>query len=177
MSCAPQQLRLQSHARCHQPPVISPTKSSPLRDRAELLEFASDAIILTDARRHHHLLEQRGLAHLWLEKEGSAWEKSARAGSDGISRRHARSAIAPARPSRIGKARSQQTRRDGTRIVVLSRWTIDGTRPDSPRLEINTDITAQKEKEKALREARNVTGASSWRILPARSSCTPTARS
>ena len=30
---------------------------------------------------------------------------------------------------------------------------IDGTRPDSPRLEINTDITAQKELEKGLRES------------------------
>ena len=35
--------------------------------------------------------------------------------------------------------------------MVLSRWTIDGTRPESPRLEINTDITAQMEREKVLR--------------------------
>jgi signal transduction histidine kinase/ActR/RegA family two-component response regulator len=46
-----------------------------------------------------------------------------------------------------------QTRRDGTRIGVLSRWTIDGTRPESPRLEINTDITEQKEQVNALRES------------------------
>jgi PAS domain S-box-containing protein len=132
--------------------VISPTKTSPLRDRAELLEFANDAIILTDAD---------GTVTYW--NHGAAriygWESKDALGQ----KLHTllRTEFLHAGPGSHSALKTdshwegevEQTRHDGTRIVVLSRWTIDGTRPDSPRLEINTDITQQKELEKALRES------------------------
>lgn len=47
----------------------------------------------------------------------------------------------------------RQVRRDGSTIFVASYWTLKGDRQDSPRLQINTDITARKQAEAALRES------------------------
>jgi PAS domain S-box-containing protein len=132
--------------------VISSTQSSPLRDRAELLEFASDAIIVTDPQ---------GTITYWNSGASRmyGWENKDALGQN----LHA--LLRPEFPNGAPDPRSalqsefhwagevQHTRRDGTRIDVLSRWTIDGKRPDSSRLQIDTDITAQKEQEKALRES------------------------
>lgn len=124
--------------------MISPSKTSPLRDRAELLEYAHDAIILTDAD---------GTITYW--NHGAAriygWESKEALGQKLHPFLHTKFLHAAPDPHSTLKTDShwqgeaEQTRRDRTRIVVLSRWTIDGTRPDSPRLEINTDITQQKE--------------------------------
>jgi PAS domain S-box-containing protein len=132
--------------------VISPSKTSSLRDRSELLEFASDAVVLTDAQ---------GTITYWNSGASRiyGWESKEAVGQN----LHAllRTEFSERTPDPESLLRSeshwegelQQSRRDGTRIVVFSRWTIDGTRSDSPRLEINTDITAQKEQENALRES------------------------
>ena len=45
----------------------------------------------------------------------------------------------------------EQRRRDGEQIYVASHWTLKGRAPDSARLLINTDITARKRAEDALR--------------------------
>jgi PAS domain S-box-containing protein len=132
--------------------VISPTKSSPLRDRAELLEFASDAIIMTDAK---------GSVTYWNSGASRiyGWENKEALGQNLHALLRTEFPSDAPDPQSALKTEShwegevQQTRQDGTRIVVFSRWTIDGTRADSPRLEINTDITAQKEQEKVLRES------------------------
>ena len=47
----------------------------------------------------------------------------------------------------------EQVRRNGERIIVASRWTSEGGNPASPRLQINTDITARRREEAALRES------------------------
>jgi PAS domain S-box-containing protein len=132
--------------------VISPTKTSPLRDRAELLEFASDAIIVTDAE---------GIITYWNSGASRlyGWESNEALGQDLHALLRTEFPSDTPDPKSTMKTESrwegevQQTRRDGTRVIVFSRWTIDGTRRASPRLEINTDITAQKEQEKALRES------------------------
>jgi two-component system cell cycle sensor histidine kinase/response regulator CckA len=132
--------------------VISATKTSPLRDRAELLEFASDAIIVTDAE---------GIVTYWNSGASRiyGWESNDALGRDLHALLRTEFPSDAPDPKSAVKTESrwegevQQTRRDGTRIVVFSRWTIDGTRRASPRLEINTDITAQKEQEKGLRES------------------------
>ncbi len=132
--------------------MISPTKTSPLRDRAELLEFARDAIILTDAE---------GTITYWNHgaERTYGWKKKEVLGQKLHTLLCTEFLQAGTDPHSVLKKEShwegdvEQTHRDGTRIVVLSRWTIDGTRRDSPRLEINTDITEQKELERALRES------------------------
>ena len=132
--------------------MISPIKSSPLRDRAELLEFASDAIILTEAD---------GTITYWNTGASRmyGWENKEALGQILHTLLQTEFPSGTADPRSLLQAEShwkgelRQIRRDGRPIEVLSRWTIDGTRPDSPRLEINTDITAQKELEKGLRES------------------------
>jgi len=47
----------------------------------------------------------------------------------------------------------QQVRRDGATIYVASHWTLKDAGDESPRLQINTEITAQKKAENALRES------------------------
>ena len=132
--------------------MISPTRTSPLRDRAELLDLASDAIILTDAE---------GIITYWNNGASRiyGWESKEALGQHLPALLRTEFPSGAPDPELILKTEShwegevQQTRRDGTRIAVFSRWTIDGTRADSPRLQINTDVTARKEQEEALRES------------------------
>lgn len=132
--------------------MINTPQPSPLRDQAELFEFASDAIILTDTD---------GIITYW--NSGAAriygWESSDALGKN----LHAllRTEFSGAAPEPESALRSEshwegevsQVRRDGKRISVFSRWTIDGSRSDSPRLQINTEITERKEEERKLRES------------------------
>jgi len=131
--------------------VISPTHSTPLRDRAELLESANDAIILTDPE---------GVVTYWNSGASRiyGWESKEALGQNLQALLRTEFPGGTPTPESLLQNEShwegelQQVRRDGTRVVVFSRWTIDGTRPDSPRLQINTDVTARKEQENALRE-------------------------
>ena len=121
-------------------------------DQAELLEAASDAIILTDAQ---------GVITYWNEgaRRVYGWEKSEALGQN---------AHAFLRTELSGDARNlessleekshwegelEQVRRDGERIIVASRWTGSGGNSASPRLQINTDITARRRETAALRES------------------------
>ena len=117
---------------------------------AGLLERADDAIILTDAS---------GAITYW--NSGAArmygWEKQDALGQNVHTLLRTESsdpaqkleAIAPDNSHWEGEV--HQSRRDGERIVVASRWTATGA--GSPRLQINTDITARKRIEDALRES------------------------
>jgi PAS domain S-box-containing protein len=132
--------------------VISPTKTSPLRDRAELLEYANEAVIVTDSDGTVTYWNS-GASRIygWESKEALGQNLHTLLGTEFPS--DAKDPQAALTADSHWEGEVQQTRHDGTRIAVLSRWTIDGTRPDSPRLEINTDITAQKERERTLRES------------------------
>ncbi|MEY2497384.1 MAG: hypothetical protein QOD12_940 [Verrucomicrobiota bacterium] len=117
---------------------------------AGLLERADDAIILTDAS---------GAITYW--NSGAArmygWEKKEALGQN----LHALLRTEPSDPTQNLETIAQdnshwegeldQYRRDGERIVVASRWTATGA--GSPRLQINTDISAHKRIEEALRES------------------------
>ena len=117
---------------------------------AGLLERADDAIILTDAA---------GAITYW--NSGAArmygWEKKEALGQN----LHALLRTEPsdstqtletiAQDNSHGEGELHQSRRDGERIVVASRWTATGD--GSPRLQINTDISTHKRIEEALRES------------------------
>lgn len=47
----------------------------------------------------------------------------------------------------------QQTTRDGAKIHVTSHWTLEGDTPNAPRVAINSDITARKQADNALRHS------------------------
>ena len=122
-----------------------------LMDQAELLEFANDAIILTDA---HGTITywNRGARRIY------GWDKKDALGQN---------VHAFLRTELSGDARNLesllqreahwegelvQVRRDGKRIRVASRWTIEAENSASPRLQINTDITVRYQEETALRD-------------------------
>jgi PAS domain S-box-containing protein len=123
-----------------------------LMDQTELLEFANDAVILTDAD---------GIITYW--NRGACgiygWEKTEALGE------HMHALL---RSDLSGEARNlesslrershwegdlAQVRRDGERIIVASRWTIEAGNPASPRLQINRDVTARRQDEAGLRES------------------------
>jgi PAS domain S-box-containing protein len=126
--------------------------SNLLMDQTELLEFASDAIILTDAE---------GCITYW--NQGACrvygWEKGDALGQNlHMLLRTDLSGDARDLESILGReARWEgdlvQVRMDGTRIRVASRWTIDAENSASPRLQINTDISARRQQETQLRES------------------------
>jgi PAS domain S-box-containing protein len=132
--------------------VINTPQPSPLRDQAELFEFASDAIILTDTD---------GIITYW--NSGAAriygWESSDALGKNLHALLRTEFSGAASEPESVLRSESHwegevsQVRRNGKRISVFSRWTIDGSRSYSPRLQINTEITERKEEERMLRES------------------------
>jgi PAS domain S-box-containing protein len=132
--------------------VIDTPQSSPLRDQAELFEFARDAIILTDPE---------GTITYW--NSGAAriygWESGDALGKNLHALLRTEFSGAASEPESVLRSESHwegevsQVRRDGRRISVLTRWTIDSSRPASPRLQINTEITNRQEDERKLRES------------------------
>ena len=132
--------------------MIDTTRAGPVRERAELLELASDAVIVTTAddvigywnngaTRIYGWESKETLGqylHAFLKTEFPA---------DGA---HLESAL---HDGSHWEGELHQTRRDGSRITVLSRCSVDGSRSDSPRLYLNTDITERHEREAALRES------------------------
>lgn len=121
-------------------------------DPAELLEFANDAIILTDASGAITYWNN-GACRIygWEKKEVVGQNLHALLQTDLTG--HARDLDLVLEKESHWEGELRQVRHDGARIVVASRWTIDGAVPASPRLQINTDITARAQEEKALRES------------------------
>src|SRR5471030_1327280 len=123
-----------------------------LMDQTELLDFASDAIILTDAD---------GAITYWNRgaHRTYGWEKEDALGQDlHTLLRTDLSGDACALESILGRdahweGELVQVRRDGKRIRVASRWTIDAENSASPRLQINTDISVRRQEETAMRES------------------------
>ena len=123
-----------------------------LMDQTELLEFASDAVILTDVD---------GTITYW--NQGACrmygWEKIEALGQDvhALLRTElsgdVRNLEASLKKHSHWEGELEQVRRNGERIVVASRWTSEGGNPASPRLQINTDVTAPTRETAALRES------------------------
>ncbi len=123
-----------------------------LMDQTELFDLANDAIILSDSN---------GTITYWNRGAGRiyGWEKEDALGQnvhtllktelsgDG------RNLEALLQQQAHWEGELSQVRRDGKRILVASRWTTDLENPGSPRLQINTDITAKRQEETGLRES------------------------
>ena len=121
-----------------------------LRTQAELLDLANDSIILCDAD---------GTIRYW--NRGSertyGWTKEEAVGRNvdtllrtrfNAPREEVEAAL---RNDSHWEGEVRQVRRDGTPIHVASHWTLKSNTPSSSRLHINTDITAQKDAESAVR--------------------------
>jgi PAS domain S-box-containing protein len=121
-------------------------------DQAELLDVASDAIILTDAH---------GTITYW--NQGACrtygWEKNEALGQNVHALLRTELSGDAGNLESCLKEQShwegelEQVRRNGERILVASRWTSGGGNPTASRLQINTDITARRRETAALRES------------------------
>lgn len=123
-----------------------------LRAQAELLDHARDCIILCDADDTIRYWN-RGCERTY------GWTKEEAVGKNVhalLQTQFADGAVnlekaLGEQPHWEGELK--QVRRDGTPISVTSHWTLKGTTAESSRLLINTDITAQKNAESALRRS------------------------
>lgn len=122
-----------------------------LIDQTELLEFANDAVILTDV--HGTITHwNRGARRIY------GWEKEDALGQNVHTLLRTEIAGESLNLDSILASGAHwagelvQVRRDGRRIRVASRWTTAEENSASPRLQINTDITAHRQEETELRE-------------------------
>lgn len=121
-------------------------------DQAELLDVANDAIILTDP---HGTITywNRGACRTY------GWEKTEALGQNlhALLRTElsgdAGNLESSLKEQSHWEGELEQVRRNGEPIVVASRWTSEGGNPASPRLQINTDVTAPRRETAALRES------------------------
>lgn len=121
-------------------------------DQAELVDIANDAIILTDAH---------GTITYW--NQGACrtygWEKKDALGQNvhALLRTElsgaARNFESSLKEQSHWEGELEQVRQNGERIIVASRWTSERGNPTSPRLQINTDVTARRRETAALRES------------------------
>jgi two-component system, cell cycle sensor histidine kinase and response regulator CckA len=125
---------------------------TPVMDQAALLDIANDAIILTDA---HGTITYWNLGAC----RTYGWEKNEALGQNlhTLLRTElsgdARNLESSLKEQSHWEGELEQVRRNGERIIVASRWTSEGGNPVSPRLQINTDVTARRQETAALRES------------------------
>jgi len=121
-------------------------------EQAGLLDAASDAIILTEAD---------GTITYWNQGacRSYGWEKKEALGQNvhALLRTQlsgpGENLEASLKETSRWEGELEQVRRDGEPIIVASRWTMGGAHQGSPRLQINTDITARRREIDALRES------------------------
>lgn len=121
-------------------------------DSGELLDLAHDSIILCDAN-DKITYWNRGSERIY------GWMKEEAVGRNVHELLQTRFGDQVADPGKLLAGQShwegelQQVTRDGATIHVASHWTLKGKTPDSSRLQINTDITARRNAEEALRQS------------------------
>jgi PAS domain S-box-containing protein len=123
-----------------------------LQIQAELLDLANDSIILCDADgtiRYWNCGSQR--IYGWTKEEAVGENVDQLLQTQFADPNTDIEATLRAQPFWEGEL--IQVRRDGARIHVVSHWTLKGDTTASSRLQINTDITGQKEAEEALRRS------------------------
>src|SRR5438309_9208551 len=121
-------------------------------DQIDLLDLANDAVILTDAA---------GTITYWNQgaRRTYGWEKVQAIGQN--LHQLVRTQLSAQIPCFESLLREQshwegeleQVRRDGERIVVVSRCTSQSGNPSSPWLQINSEITERNRETTALRES------------------------
>jgi PAS domain S-box-containing protein len=123
-----------------------------LRIQAELLDLANDSIILCDADgtiRYWNRGSER--TYRWTKEEAVGQNVDQLLQTEFIGDGAEVATTLRAQSHWEGEVR--QRRRDGKIIHVRSHWTLKSNTPASSRLQINTDITAQKQAEDALRSS------------------------
>ncbi len=123
-----------------------------LMNQTELFDFANDAIILTDASGAITYWNRGACRTYGWEKE-EALGQNVHAFLQTDLSGDARNLESRLQSQKQWEGELVQVRRDGKRIQVASRWTIDAENPASPHLQINTDITARRQEEMALRQS------------------------
>lgn len=130
-------------------------QAAALRDQAELLDVAEDAITVLDMEYGicfwNHGAEER---YGWTKEEalGQVIHRLLRTSFP--------TTLEDIRAELVSKGRWEgeltQTKRSGERIVVRSRWTLRRDRMGKPLaiMEINNDITRQKQAEEALQNSK-----------------------
>jgi PAS domain S-box-containing protein len=124
-----------------------------LLEHAELLDLANDGIIICDAEGKITYWNQ-GAERIY------GWSKTEAVGQN--ARRLLKTWVRDGSPDLEAtltegshwEGELRQVTRDGNEIIVASHWTLTGRNQQSPRLQINTDITAQKRAEAELRETQ-----------------------
>ncbi|MFL6588568.1 MAG: ATP-binding protein [Chthoniobacterales bacterium] len=131
--------------------MIDTTRPGPARERAELLELAGEAVIVTDAAGVIRYWN-RGAAQIygWESNETLGQHLDALLQTDFSAASNLDTAL---RDHSHWEGELQQMRHDGSRVWIFSRCNVDHGQSDSPRLYLNTDITARKAADSALRES------------------------
>ena len=119
---------------------------------AELLDRAHDSVILTDAVGTI-LSWNRGSERIygWTREEALGQNVHALLKTQLADKAAAIEAKLQEQSHWEGEL--QQMRRDGSRLWVTSHWTLKDAGTESLRLQINTDITARRKTERALRHS------------------------
>src|SRR5687767_2238385 len=123
-----------------------------LMDQTELFDLASDAIILTNSKGVITYWNRGACRTYGWEKEGALGQKLHALLQTELSG-EARNLESILKREAHWEGELVQVRQDGKRIRVASRWTLDAEDSTSPRLQINTDITARRQEETALRDS------------------------
>lgn len=121
-----------------------------LLQHAELLDMASDAIIICDAQ-DAITYWNRGAERIYGWRRDEALNRKVH---ELLKTRTAKTLgwlIATFRAEDHWEGELWQTRRDGAEIVVASSWTLTDTKPNSPWLQINADVTDRVRAAEALR--------------------------
>ncbi len=127
-----------------------------LRDQAELLDITEDAITVLDMK-DRIIFWNQGAANRY------GWSKEEALGTIVYKLLHTQfpKPLAEMKAELLLKGRIENelvhTKRDGTQIMVASRWAVRRDKQGNPTaiLEINNDITEQKRAEEALQKAKD----------------------
>ncbi|MDQ6912305.1 MAG: PAS domain S-box protein [Verrucomicrobiota bacterium] len=126
------------------------TARAQLSEQAELLDQAKDSIILSDAQ-DTITYWNRGSQNIYGWSAEEAVGKNVHELLQTKFHDGARELDEILRRESHWEGELEQVRRDGEAIHVASHWTLKGVGTASQRLQINTDITAHKKAEDALR--------------------------
>jgi PAS domain S-box-containing protein len=127
-----------------------------LREQAELLDVTEDAIMVLDLEGRIVFWNQGAVDRYGWTKEEAAGRVAYKLLKTGFPR-----ALRDINAEILTKGRLEEelthTRKDGTCIVVASRWTLRRDSRGRPVaiMEVNNDITEQKRAEEALRRAKD----------------------
>ena len=137
----------EAHTRCD----LERTRQELLR-HAELLDLANDAIVISEASGEITYWN-RGAERMY------GWSRAEATG------RKVHELLQTGPPEKLAavmqtlqdkqgwQGEIEQTRQDGARIIASTGWTLQGTEPDAPLLQLSIDVTDRIRSEEALRRS------------------------